>query len=155
MQAISVINLFPETKEQINTFVNLVVESVNEGTVNALELSIKLKALEVVCDEIRKQISDSATSEACKYGEKSFDHKNAKVEVAMVGVKYDYSCCCDAEWNELNKEIETATLVRKEREKFLKNIKGQMTVVNEITGEVDTIYAPKVSGKESIKITLK
>jgi len=44
---------------------------------------------------------------------------------------------------------------QKERELFLKSIKGQLTIANEITGEITTIYEPLRTGSESIKITLK
>ena len=43
----------------------------------------------------------------------------------------------------------------KERETFLKGINGQLTTVNEITGEVATLYPPKKTGSETISITLK
>jgi len=154
MQAISVINQMPETKSEIKTFVQLVSESVKDGNIDPLTLAIKLKAVEEVAKQINKEIKELATSEAEKYG-KSFEYKNAKVEVAQVGVKYDYSNCQDEEWNKINADIEKLEIKRKERETFLKGVKGQLTIINETTGEVSTIYEPLRSGSESIKITLK
>jgi len=92
MQAISVINQMRATKAEIKHFVQLVSDSVNEGNVCPLTLSIRLKALEEVAKQIRSQIVSNALNEAEKRG-KSFEYHNAKVEVAQVGVKYDYSKC--------------------------------------------------------------
>jgi len=154
MQAISVINNMPETKAEIKNFVQLVSDSVKEGNINPLTLTIKLKAVEEVAKQINKEIKELATTEASKHG-KSFDYQNAKVEVAQVGVKYDYSKCQCSEWDELEMEIVRLKEKQKERETFLKTIKGQLTIVNEDTGEMSTIYEPLRTGSESIKITLK
>lgn len=154
MQAISVINQMPATKAEIKHFVQLVSDSVNEGNVCPLTLSIKLKALEEVAKQIRSQIGSNALNEAEKHG-KSFDFQSAKVEIAQVGVKYDYTKCNDAEWTELELDIIALKEKQKQRETFLKSIKGQLTVINEDTGEVVTIFEPQRTGSESIKITLK
>lgn len=154
MKAITVFNTLPETKEQINTFVQLVVNSVNEGEINPLELSVRLKAVEDMANDIRKQIQDMATSEAEKYG-KSFEYRNSRIDVKMVGVKYDYSKCEDAEWELLDSQIKSLKEKQKERETFLKGIKGQLTIVNEDTGDIKTIYEPIKQGKESLVINLK
>ena len=153
MQAITLINQFPETKTQIQTFTGLVVSAVKEGNINPLDLTIKLKALEDVCDLIRKAIKADVIEEADKHG-KTFERQNAKCEVVMAGVKYDYSNCCDPEWIELNLDIIALTEKRKERESFLKSLTNYLTIVDEETGETSTIYPPKKSGTETIKITI-
>lgn len=153
MQALTLINQMPETKGQIKSFANLVIKSVKDGNINPLDLTIKLKALEDTTDIIRKAIKSDATIEADKYG-KSFTYHNAKIDVVMAGVKYDYSNCEDPEWNELNLEIIALSEKRKERETFLKSLNNYLTIVDEDTGETSTIYPPKKTGTETIKITL-
>jgi hypothetical protein len=154
MNELAYISQLPETRAQIELFSNNVINIVKDGNANALEVTTKLKAIEEAIKKIRDGISDEALEEAAKHG-KSFDFGNAKIEIANVGVRYDFSKCNDGIWNDLDAVDKDAQKAKKERETFLKSIKGQMTIVNEITGEIETIYQPNKSGKESIKITLK
>lgn len=153
MQAISVINNMPETKSEIKAFAQLVTESVTEGSVNPLDLLIKLQAAELAIKEIKDNIKSLATDEALKYG-KSFEHKNASCVIKAVGVKYDFSKCNDVVWATHYSDECNAAEQRKEREKLLKTIKGQLTTVNEDTGETWTIYEPIKTGQETVVITI-
>lgn len=153
MEALTVINQMPATKSEIKSFAARVTESVTDGNVNALDLMIKLSAAQLAIKEIIDNIKSIATDEAMKYG-KTFDHGNASVTVKQVGVKMDYSKCNDVVWATHYSEEKNAAEQRKDREQLLKTIKGQMTVVNEETGETWTIYEPSRSGCEQAVITI-
>jgi len=130
MEATSVITLMPENKEQIEMFALKVKQAVLNGTINPLELDVRLKAIEETVTSIRKdkEVKSEIVKEASKYG-KSFDFRNAKITISERGT-YDFSN--DAEWKTLKEKI-------KERELFLKSIPEEGTVDIK-TGEV--IYRP-------------
>ena len=155
MNELKAISQLPETKEQITSYSNAVIKMVGEGNENALEIYERLKAAELTFKTILDGIKDFAYDEAAKYGEKSFDFRNSKVELAQVGVKYDFSGCNDPQWNDAKKNEQEYASKRKARENVLKAIKECMTIIDLKTGEIITINPPSKSGKESIKITLK
>jgi hypothetical protein len=154
METTSLINLMPSTKSEMLLFVEKTVNMVNAGEVNPLELSVKLKVIEETIGKIRKEIADKATDEAIKYG-KSFEKNGCKVEVANVGVKYDFTNCNDALWSEIDKSIKDATEEKKKRETFLKSLDKPFNYVDDTTGEIRLINPPIKTGKESVKITIK
>ena len=144
----------PETKAEVELFAQKTINMIRDGGADSINLSIQLKALEETVKKIRAGIKDIALEEAEKNG-KSFDYGNAKIDVAMAGVKYDYSNCQDLQWNDLDKMEQSIKKDKKERETFLKSIKGQLKLVDKETGSIDTIFAPVKTGTETIKITLK
>lgn len=152
---LSVINQMPQNKEEITLFVAKSVAMVRDGMANPLDVTIQLKYVEEAIKQIREQIADMALNEADKYG-KSFEHLNTKIDIVYVGVKYDYSSCCDTGWDQLDVADKNITEKKKERESFLKTIKAPMQIADELTGgEEITVYPPIKSGRESLKITLK
>ena len=150
---LSILRQLPETKAEIQLFADKTIDMIKEGCEDPIDLSIRLKALEETIKQIRAGIKDIALEEAEKNG-KEFDYKSAKISIGAVGVKYDFSNCQDTEWELLDSEVKFATDRKKERESFLKNIKGQITTVDTETGETNTIYEPIKSGSENIKITI-
>ena len=78
-----------------------------------------------------------------------------KFSLAEVGTSYDFSNCGDFEWNELNNQIKDLKEQLKEREKFLKGIKGSVIigVVDKETGELvnKEIYEPVKTSTSSFK----
>jgi hypothetical protein len=78
-----------------------------------------------------------------------------KIEVKETGVRYDYSNCNYPKLKELQekkKELETEI---KDAEEFLKSIKDKMTILDEETGEMTTIYPPVRMSSTSPVFTLK
>ena len=54
-------------------------------------------------------------------------------------------------WERLDADFKTAKARKEEREKFLKTIKSKVTVVDDETGEVATIYEPVKSGQSGYR----
>lgn len=161
MEATHEANLMPLLKEsgltkqsQANISANL-VERVMNGELNALEVKVYLKSAEAVIKKAMDGIDYEARREAEKYGTKSFDFKDVKVELAQTGTSYDYTLCNDDELNSL--EAELAELKKKvtERQKFLQAIQGHMTIVDENTGEVKKLYPPVKQSNDGLKISFK
>lgn len=63
-----------------------------------------------------------------------------KIEVKEAGAQYDFSNCNDSELEELTETFETAKEALKERQDFLKTLKGGLDVIQD--GEAKTIFPP-------------
>jgi hypothetical protein len=114
-----------------------------------------MKALELAMKTIKAGIDDFILEEAGKHEGKSFEFDGHAIQVKETGVKYDYMLCNDAAYHDLKKQAEVLTEKIKERETFLKSINDKMTIVDDESGEVTTVYPPSKSGKTSVTITLK
>ena len=97
-------------------------------------------------------IAPAALTERQTYPGKTEVLFGAKVEVAEVGVKYDYSA--DPVWARLNTAVERATEARREREKVLQATSTPRPEVDPETGEMFTAHPPVRTGKTSLKVTL-
>ena len=141
-----------EIEEQSKIIINEIMEG---GNVNPLRVASTMKALELAMKTIKSGIEEYMLIEANKYDSKTFDFDGHTIQVKETGVKYDYSLCNDPIYKQLSKDMETLTQKIKDRETFLKSIKDEMTIVDENTGEVNTVLPPSKSGKTSVTITLK
>lgn len=152
---LSLINQFPSTKDQISMFVHKTVQEVKAGNVNALQLKAQLKCFEKVAEAIDKETKFEQLTERMKYKEKTIELYGAKIEVAEVGTKYDYSVCNDPCWNELNENIEKLAEAKKQRETFLKSISQPIGITDEFTqGETVVINPPVKSSTTGLKFTI-
>lgn len=151
----SVVNYNPTTKEQIAAFTDKIVGEVESGAINALELHIKLTAIENCFKQVKERIAEAVMEEVNVYSEKSFEMFGAKVEKAELGVKYDFTLCNDPKYVSYKTEQEKIEKDIKEREKFLKGIPKSIELTNEETGEITTVYPPVKSSKSGIKVILK
>lgn len=142
-------------KDSIKSFAEYEISRIEEGIDNPLEFKIKATALKKSLEIIEDKIKNKAFDEASKYrGEgKVVEVFGAKIEFSDLGVRWDYSDCGDTQWNEFDKKIKELSELKKERELFLKSIKGTLTIADETTGEMITIQSPIRSGKEGIKIS--
>lgn len=96
-------------------------------------------------EQIKANLADAATNELkLGSGEKRVID-GATFTEQMTGVRYSYDTCNDPVWLDLNEKI-------KNREAFLKTIKGSKQELIEETGEVIEIMEPVKSGKMSLVI---
>lgn len=155
LTTLSVINLLPRKRDEIDLFVHKTVQSVKDGDVNALELKSQLKAFEKAIEEIDKATKDEQLTERMKYREKVIDLYGCKIELAEVGTKYDYSACGDPYWNDLDKMIKSLSEQKKQRETFLKNISKPIGITDESTGgETVVINPPVKSSTTGLKFSI-
>jgi hypothetical protein len=126
-------------------------EMVASGSVNILPVYVAAKRVNEYLTAFTKEVQDAATREAGAYGEKSFSIQGAKIEMAEVGVTYDYSH--DEEWSTLQNIITEVKAKQKERENFLRALKQPMQALSE-HGEVLTIQPPVKKSTTSLKVTL-
>lgn len=152
---ISALRLMPNKASEVARFSKGIIEAVQNGYANPIEVLVMLRSLEAVSELVREEIEEQIVREADKYTEKKFEAFGALVEKAEVGTKYSYDTSNDVEWERLKTDFETAKAKLSERETFLKALKEPMTVLNEETGEVTKIVPPAKRSKPGVKIYLK
>lgn len=128
------------TSEGIRVKSQQIVDYYTDGYNNPAEGLILAKKLTEMAEQIKSNLQDSASNEL-KLG------KGDKAELfgcviteQMVGVRYDFSNCGDKTYND-------ATKIVKEREAYLKTVKGEQITGDPTTGEVWSVKEPVKSGK--------
>lgn len=146
METLSVIKLMPETKEQVKSFVEMAVNQILSGEVNAAEIAVYLKTMEDVVKGIRdnRDIKDMLIDEI---GSKK-EIGNAVLSVVDIS-KYDYSE--DSRWNSLNHDIKLLSEHKKNREKLLQTLDKE--VADPDSGEIIKPASKSIS--KTIRVTLK
>ena len=149
------LELTPEriTKETIREKADLMMNLIDEGHVNPMDVALRLKYFEDLSAALKERFRRYVLDELGKYakGERIVRY-NGLFTVKEAGVKYDYAACGDPVWDSLNGELERIKSLMKEREKLLKSVKGIMTIVNEETGEVATIMEPGKSSTTTYQV---
>jgi len=144
----------PASKSQAQTFAQEIIEQVESGSLDALEVHIRCKALMVALGQVIESIETLTLSEAEKYG-KSFDFKSARIEVKELGSKWHFDKSNDSKYFSIKSNIEKLDIERKDRETFLKSLKSKTSILDEETGELIEIFPPYKTSKTGITVTLK
>lgn len=128
--ALALFKTLPETKSEVEKYTRIIRDEVLEGNINPLSFITTVTALEKLFGNLKSDImiKDMVLEEAEKYGQKTFVHGNAQFQVKEVGTKYDFTNCDDDQWRRLNADITALSIIKKEREDFLKTIKPDMEV---------------------------
>lgn len=147
------------SKHQIKQAAYNTVQEVLEAG-RPLEMAEALSSMELYLKEIRadKKFVDYVREEVGKV-DKYTSKSGAKIELAEVGTKYDYSKCADPLYDQLYDHLqECLTLLNEKikiRETFLKSLPIEgLLVTEEETGETYKIYPPSKSSTSSYKVTL-
>lgn len=143
-------------KSELKSMAEHAVLSVLENG-NPLEVAESLSAMEEFIKNVRadKRFTEYVREEAGKHGKQYTSTSGAKIELAETGTKYDFEVCCDTEHDLLESQLNGITEQLKKRKDFLKTVPAEgLTVVNPLSGEVETIYPPSKTSTSSYKITL-
>lgn len=137
--AIAQFTYLPATKQERETFVQMCVEEIQQGTRDPLEFEIMLKNLEETISAIRKrpEVKDLCLEFADRFPEKTFAYKGVTITKSSKST-YDYSQCGHSRYNDLISQKAKVSEEIKEIETFLKAIKPGMTVPDQDTGEILT-----------------
>ncbi len=131
------------------------LRQLEDGEIDALDLMIAIKRLEIEIESVKSVAKEKATDEALKYGQKTFDKNGAKIEVAELGVSYSYDSCCYPEWERLKTSEASVKEKIKSSELWLKSLKGKTEYIDPETGEMCDVFPPQKTSTTGIKITLK
>jgi hypothetical protein len=148
-------HLLDAKKSNIATAVETISQAVKDGNYDSLKgliLAVKGKAL---FTDLEKSLRPLAEKDYLDKLEKNYTAHDTKIDQAATKTEYDYTVCKDPVYNSLAAQLEIAKNSLKEREAFLKGIKQPLTVVDENTGEVSTIYPPNKLQSDGLKITIK
>ena len=143
------------TKTDIRTISNnMVADILNNG--NVIESADALNKMETLIKEIKSNAEwvDYLREEVAKRGASVVTTSGTKIELAEVGVRYDFTKCGDEQLNDLVVEQERIESLIKERQTFLKTIPVSGLDIVTINGELVTIYPPSRSSTSSIKTTI-
>jgi hypothetical protein len=124
---------------------------------NTLQIAEQIAALETFLKEVKAddRYAKAVRDEVEKYGKVYTAGSGAKIEVAEVGTKYDFSQCNDPILYQFEQRLQGAEEAVKQRKEFLKTVPlSGMDIITE-DGEPVKVYPPSKSSKSSFKIELK
>lgn len=160
--------LFQTDKHARKLFVNDLIERLNSGEIEPLEIHLQIKAMEDIITQLTStdEKKNKNFTAAIRYKQlllqaaelhgKTFTLHNSKFEIKEAGTTYDYSGCGDPEYNEMIKERADLDFRIKEREAFLKTMPScGLIVTNKETGETVTVYPPIKKSTTTVAVTLK
>jgi len=154
MDKIQIVDTKLLTKAGIAETADQIVQALDNGEVNPLDLKLAFKAIEDLGKKVKGTLDTHLVEEASKYT-KTFMYKGSEFNTMEAGTRYDYSVCGHTEYNELAAEMIRIDKRMKEIEKDLKGIKGSRTEVNEDTGEIIKLYPPKKTSTTTVSTTIK
>lgn len=149
MTPLSVLSLAPDSRAQVDHFVNYFIEELEGGRLDSLKVMFMCKAWEETIEAIKEAVKKDAVNEASKYGKGDHEMGNFKFSIMNTGGKPNYSRCADPILTSLEDQV-------RKRQEYLKSLKNPTELVDEETGEViGTIYPVVKKSGETVKISLK
>ena len=119
------------TKQGLETMADGIAEQVNDGNINALDVAIRMNAMEQLCKLVKERIQGSVMDELLKHPKQKADVYGASIS-EMTSVKYDYSHIED--WATLEGIIQNAKEKQKEIEEEEKKWRrGELPVKSAIS----------------------
>jgi hypothetical protein len=144
------------TKEAIQQYADVLIDQLEAGHSNTLDVALKIKFMEELIEKIKDRLRSMVVDELDKYqkGEECVRY-NASFKAKESGVRYDFHPCNDPKWSGLTQSINELTEKRKERELFLKSIKEKTTFVDDETGEIVNIFPARKLSTTTYEIRWK
>lgn len=170
LSATEKLQLFQTNKLERSQLVGELMTAIEAGEIDPLKVHIQFKCMEELIFqltstdekknkdgyEIAKKYKKALQDAAEKYGQKSFQFLNAKIEIKEVGTKYDWSKCEDhvlAGLLEMQAQIDKDV---KARQDMLKTVSEKgLIITDEETGDTCKVYPPAKSSTTSIAVSLK
>jgi hypothetical protein len=158
------------TKKGVARAAANIYTSVMEGNMAATDVAVMLKFVEETGKQLKELTDDNGKNsfvdlvreevERSSDDGKTYSTKHGvKFELYEAATKFDYESCGDPVWNRLSKESELIKMKMKERESFLKTIKGSttMNVMDPDTAELHEnvqLFSPAKSSTSTYKQTM-
>ncbi len=148
-------SMLQATKADLSGMVSDVVEGVDDGNSDALDTYILAKKGFYVFEGIVEAMKGKVTLPQAK----GYSKHSCEFREQATGVSYSFDRCNDPVWEKLSAESSALKIKLKEREDFLKGLKGgtDVEVVDEETGEAETytMYPPVKMAGQSVVLTIK
>jgi hypothetical protein len=114
-KALSHITVLPETREQVEHFVNLCVNEALSGDYDLIKIAQHIKALEEMTKMLKTHLNDYILEDMEKHGKG--DHVQGSLKFAVRHrTTIDYASTGDSKWHQLKADLS-------QREKFLASLK--------------------------------
>lgn len=155
MSTLQLFKGFPTTKSDIQIAVKNCKAEILGGDFNPLEIDLHLKKMEELIKGIRddKEVKNAVFTELEKYTEKTVEFSGCEVTKVNRSA-YDYDLCNDSDLQDLEREAERVNSALKDRQRFLQGLKEELTIVNQKSGEIETIYPPLKKSTETFSIKI-
>jgi hypothetical protein len=140
-------------KDNITDLAKHLVAEVAEGNLDAMDMLIQGKKLELLAKSICDNVKDFAYGKTYATKGNPYLRFEAKVEAAELGTEYDYSNCNDDEVVQLTLKAEMAKKALDARKKFLQGLTKPTTIVTD-DGEIVTINPAVKKATQGYKVTL-
>lgn len=153
----TIVSLFDANKQQRQTIIDNIVQSVVDGIVDVRSVHYSLKVMEEITKKIMASSEyKSALMDEMSKWEKSFEFKSSRFDRRETGVKYDWKSTCDPQAIRLINEIDSLEIELKQRTDFLKTVpKSGLLITDPETGETVQIFPPNKTSTETVAVTLK
>lgn len=150
MESLHINSITQSTKAELESLAGVLFEN-SEGY--EMELYIFAKKLETLSKLLQELSNETALNEAEKLkGEIMFGYE---INVRETGVKYDYSKCNYAPYNNLISQKKQIESEQKTMEALLKAISKPTEIADSETGEILTVKPPIRTAGTSIVLTHK
>ncbi len=106
---------------------------IDNGDREVLSVYVELKRYETYLKGLITHLKEAALEKALQNGKDKFNYEEATVRITH-RVKWNYST--DGKWLGIHQLLQELTSEKKEREEFLKENNGELTIVDPDTGEV-------------------
>lgn len=153
LQPIRFDRVIAPTKSNADLMAQSIVQAVEEGNINPVELGVKIRWLQDILERTYSGITGAIRTEAEKYGKEGIRSLGgARIDLSETSTKYDYSH--DPVWASLQEKLEPIKAEIKERETMLKTLKKPFEQVDPETGEVIVVSPPLKTSVSGVKISL-
>ncbi len=164
----NILSLFETSRAQRVSFVQDLIDRMSDGDTDPLKVHLQMKSLADIINsatnldpeknkhiDLAKKYKGLVLDAAQKHGKK-FSLYNSNFNIQETGTKYDYSQCGDQELTDLLSLQESINAKVKSRQDFLKTVPlGGLSIVDETSGSVTTVYPPSKSSTTSVVVNLK
>ncbi len=157
LSTVNILNLFETSKRERQSFVDDLINRIEDGQVEALRVHLQAKCMESILKDLfaSDTYRDYLLSEAEKNGKK-FSYHNSEFSIKEVGTAYDFSKCEDTELVALMEQQDMIKKLVDVRKDFLKTVpQTGLVVTNEDTGETFKVYPPAKTSTTSVAVSLK
>lgn len=154
-RAQGVLRLFEISQTGIDLFSDQLIEDVQGGNLNPLELRAMVKSLELIIERVNKATQDNQLRAADLFPGSSFEACGVKFTKGDIYTSYNFEGCNDPEWMLFSQQVISAKKSLSEREAFLKTLKVPLTFVDKETGEAITINPPVKKSTPGLKVSIR
>lgn len=141
------------TQLEIDRIGRMLIQQVEDGNISASKAVTILKALAESIDLALSALKSNALDELSRYPQRQAIIINgAEFTIREAGVKYDYASCGDTFLLDMMRDRDELDAKIKDRQKFLRSIKGTEMIVDTRTGEVCELKPPSKTSTTTYSI---